>query len=937
MYRLVLPLIQPVPMSLSITTAPVSSSRGLGLRHQRLRRGAISIVTVLMLSACASLSATSPPAPPTPPTPPSPPSPPTATATDPAAVANPPLAAASKPADPAAPKPFAEVIKGATRQDGLFPIWRKDEKAWLEIPKSALNKPFMFTVNIANSVGERGLYASQMNTDLMAEWRRIGNHVQLLALNTKFRAEGGAKLAVEQAFSPSLLASAPVASSEHPQRNTFLVDASFLLADIPGYSTRIEMAFRLPYALDKANSYIESSRAEAALTTLTARVHFSTPRIPAPPLTPPPVPTPKPPQAVPDPRSFFVNYVYSFAALPEQVMRPRSSDPRLGHFMESFTDLGSDIKANPRVHYVQRWRLEKKDPSAALSEPVRPIVYWLDKNIPAKYRAAVTAGVTEWNKAFERIGFKNALQAKQQPDDANWDNMDAGHASIRWFVGADVGFAIGPSQTDPRSGEILDADIGMSDVFARGSRRFIVEDVGMSSEQRLAQISQGWHQGQHASYCSYAHEAAQEMNFALDVLEARGDIAPDSPEAEAFVQSVITDTIMHEVGHTLGLKHNFKASTTITRAQLQDKRYTETHGISGSVMDYNAYNLAVEGERQGSYNSSTLGAYDYWAIEYAYKPLDAASESVELAKIAARSTEPALAFGDDADAGGFGGNDGLDPLANRFDLGDDPLAYFKKRLKLSKELWTRLQNRKPQIGDDPLRQRRVLMAGFNQLQRAAELVGKYVGGMHALRDLPGSTTRASFQPVDPVKQREALQFLASGLFSADSFRFRPAFLSNLSVDYNEWERDGPVNLRASVLRAQTVAMDRLLAGNTAQRLLDLPNYVPTAQRRNMISLSEVYATLQTSVWSELKSGSEVDVLRRGLQREHLKRLQVLLTKGSATLPADALSLARLHATRLQADLRGAVAKGGRSIETRAHLAESLGTLTEALRAPMQRS
>ncbi|MDP2367780.1 zinc-dependent metalloprotease [Rhodoferax sp.] len=913
-------------MSLLVTTTPTDSAHPPASDRARLGRFALTAVTLALLGGCASLN--------TKPLPGADPAPPAADKT---AAAKPPEAAASKPADPAAPKPFAEVIKDAKQQDGLFPIWRKDEKAWLEIPKSALNKPFLFTVNIANSIGERGLYASQMNTDAMAEWRRVGNQLQLLALNTKFRAEGGARLAVEQAFSPSLLASAPLASAEHPQRKSILVDASFLLSDIPGYSTQIEQAFRLPYTLDKANSYIDASRADASLSTLTARVHFSTPRMPAPPQTPPPVPAPKPPQAVPDARSFFVNYVYSFAALPEQPMRARLSDPRLGHFMESFTDLGSDLKANPRVHYVQRWRLEKKDPAALVSEPVKPIVYWLDKNIPPKYRAAVTAGVTAWSKAFERIGFMNAIVARQQPDDADWDNMDAAHASIRWFVGADVGFAIGPSHTDPRSGEILDADIGMSDVFARGSRRFIVEDVGQSSEQRLAQLSQGWRQGQRASYCSYAHEAAAEMNFALDVLEARGDIAPDSPEAEAFVQSVITDTIMHEVGHTLGLKHNFKASTTITQAQLQDKRFTETHGISGSVMDYNAYNIALQGERQGNYNSTTLGAYDYWAIEYAYKPLDAATESAELAKIAARSNEPALAYADDADAGGFGANEGLDPLANRFDLGDDPLAYYKKRLKLSKELWARLQDRKPQVGDDPLRQRRVLMAGFSQLQRAAELVGKYVGGMHALRDLPGSSARASFTPVEPGKQREALRFLASGLFSADSFRFRPAFLSSLSVDYNEWERDGPVNLRAAVLRSQAAAMDRLLAGGTAQRLLDLPNYVQPAQRKTMISLSEVYATLQSSVWSELKTGAEVDVLRRNLQREHLKRLQVLLTKGSATLPADALSLARLHATRLQGDLRGAVAKGGRSIETRAHLAESLGTLTEALRAPMQRS
>ncbi len=858
--------------------------------------------------------------------------------------------AARPPVDPTAPKPFAEVIKDAKAQPGLFAIWRKDDKVWLEIPAAALKKPFLFTVNVAESVGERGLYASQMRYNAMTEWRRIGNQIQLIALNTKFRAEGGAKPSVSQAFSPSLLAGLPVASAEHPERKSFLIDASFLLSDIAGYSTQIESAFRLPFGVDRANSFIDAVRAEPTLSTLTARVLFATPRIPAAPMTPSPIPQPPPPQASADPRSFFVSFVYSFASLPEKPMATRLADPRLGHFTQSFSDLSGDLKPNARVHMIKRWRLEKKDPAAALSEPVRPIVYWLDKNIPPKYRAAVSAGVTEWNKAFEKIGFKNAIEARQQPDDADWDNMDAVHASIRWFVGADVGFAIGPSRDDPRSGEILDADIGMSDVFARGARRFIVEDVGMSSEARLAQLMQNWQQGSAArgeagvrqDVCTYAQEAAAEMDFALDMLEARGDIAPDGPEAEAFVQGVITDTIMHEVGHTLGLKHNFKASTTITQAQLQDKAFTEAQGISGSVMDYNAYNVALQGERQGAINNRALGAYDYWAVEYAYKPLDAATETAELAKIAARSTEPALAYADDADAGGFGPTDGLDPLVNRFDLGDDPLAYYKKRLKLSQELWDRVQARAPQAGDDPLRQRRILLGGFRQLQRAAELVGKYVGGMYVLRDLPGSNTgRVNFKPVEPAKQREALQFLATGLFSVDSFRFKPKFLARLSEDFNEWERDGPVNLRGVVLRAQTTAMDRLLASATAQRLLDLPNYLEPVERRDMISLSEVYATLQSTIWSELKDGAEIDPLRRNLQREHLKRLQALLTRGAPALPADALSLARLHATRLQAQLRGAVAKsgaarGGASIETQAHLADSLGTLTEALRATMQR-
>ena len=895
------------------------------VRREGLGLSTVAAAAVLLLGGCASLETAKPAA-----------AAPAEAASAPAASASAPIgapaAAAKPPAEPGAPKPFAEVLKGAKAEQGLFPIWRKDEKTWIEIPKEMLNKPFLFTINVASAVGERGLYASQMNDSEMVEFRRIGNQIQLIALNTKFRAvaDQGSKRAIEQAFSPSLLGAGPLASAEHPERKSLLVDAGFLLADIAGYSTRLEMAYRLPFAVDKANSYFEAARADAGLSTLTARLHYATPRIPAPPLTPPPVPMPTPPQATPDPRSLFISFVYNFAALPERPMAARPADPRLGHFTESFTDLGGDLKANARVHYVNRWRLEKKDPAAALSEPVRPITYWMDKNIPVKYRGAVEAGILEWNKAFEKIGFKNAVVARQQPDDADWDNMDAGHASIRWFVGADVGFAIGPSHKDPRSGEILDADIGMSDVFARGSRRMISEDIGHAAP--------AGHAGHGAeAYCNYAAEAAAEMGFALDLLEARGDIAPDSPEAEAFVQAVIKDTIMHEVGHTLGLKHNFKASTTISRAQLKDKDFTAAHGISGSVMDYNAYNLALKGEPQASFNNTTLGPYDYWAIEYAYKPIAPEQEKAELAKIAARSTEPALAYADDADAGGFGPYDGMDPLANRFDLGDDPLAYYKKRLQLSQELWARVQERKPQAGDDPLRQRRSLLAGFAQLYRAAELVGKYVGGMYAVRDLPGTTGRPSFRPVEPAKQREALQFLASGLFSESSFRFKPELLSTLTVDYNEWDRGGPLNLPATVARVQLVALDRLLGANTASRLLDLPAYVPAEQRRGLISLNEVYGTLQGAVWSELKSGAEIDRLRRNLQREHLKRLQVLLTRGSPALPPDALALLRLHATQLQAELRAAVAKGGQSVETRAHLAESLGTLSEALRATMQRS
>jgi len=860
----------------------------------------------------------------------------------PSAAASAPVARA--PVDPTAPKPFADVIKGAKEQPGLFPIWRRDERVWIEIPKEAFNKPFLFSVNVANAVGERGLYASQMLGDEMAEWRRIGNQVQLIALNTKFRsANPSSKLAVEQAFSPSLIGGVPLASAEHPDRKSVLIDASsLLLGDIPGYSTRLEFAYRLPFSPDRANSFIEATRADAQVSTLTSRVHFATPRIPAPPLVPAPVPLPAPPQATPNPRSMFFSFVYSFRALPEMPAAVRHADPRLGHFTESYSDLGDDLKANPRVHMIARWRLEKKDPGAALSEPVQPIVYWMDKNIPEKYRAAVKAGIEEWNKAFEKIGFKDAVQARQQPDDADWDNMDSTHASVRWFTSSDAAFAIGPHSRDPRTGEILDADIGVSDVFGRGSRRLASDDVlGFHAHDLAASSWMGERSLRVLSEqnCSYMADQADELGFALDLLALRDGMDMNGPEAEALAQAVIKDVVTHEVGHTLGLKHNFRASSTVTRAQLKDKAYTEAHGISNSVMDYNAYNLPLKGEPKASLTNTTLGAYDYWAIEYAYKPIPAEQEAAELARIAARSTEPQLAFGDDFDQGVGGPYDGFDPRTNQRDLGDDPLAFAKKRLKLSQELWERVQARPASVGDDPLRNRRSIFESFRQLGLTANNVSKYVGGLYAERVVSGVTTGPAFKPVDNAQQREALRFIAGGLLSSDSFKFKPEFLVTQTVDYNELNRGLPLSIPDSVAALQGRVLDRLMSPNTARRLIEQGAYLPEAQRKGAMSLSEVYATLQGAIFSELKTGAEIDRMRRSLQREYLRRLQAQLNRSTngAAVYADAFSMARWHATQLLNDLRAAAAKPGLSIETRAHLAESQDMLGNMLKASLVRS
>lgn len=882
----------------------------------------------VVLSACAHAQA-----PATPPATPPAGAPPAATtaATTPAAGA---------PATPGAPRPFKEVIKDAKETSGFFTLYQKDEKVWIAIKPDQFDKPFFFTYNIPQSVGERGLYGSQMGGAELALFKKIGNHVQLIAKNAEFTARAGTPQAqvVSEAFSDSLISSAAVVSAPNADTKAVLVEAnSLLFADIPGYLTRLEFAYRMPFALDARNTSFSRINNNEDLTGFQVQAHFNVPKISAPPLTPSPTPSPPPPSTVPDPRSLFVSFYYSFAKLPDQPMTPRIADERVGHFVSSHTDFSEDTSPKNKTHYVNRWRLEKKDPSAALSEPKQPITYWLDKNIPQKYRKAVEGGILEWNKAFERIGFKNAIVARQQTDKDDFDTMDARHASIRWFVGADVGFAIGPSHKDPRTGEILDADIGMSDVFARGARRMVAEDLGkpMVFDTAMAgALAPTLKQQSLFLQCNYMEEKAHDMHFALDLLEARsGDMS--SAEAEAVAQAYVFDVIMHEVGHTLGFRHNFRSSTIYTVKQIQDPAFTKVNGLAGSVMDYNPFNLALKGEKQGEYVMSTLGPYDYLAVEYAYKPLDPATEKQELAAIAAKSTtDPLLVYATDEDAGFGNIAIGIDPEVNRFDMGSDPIEYYKKSMMLSRELWDRVQNLQLKPGESYERLTRSFASGFRSLSRVAPLVAKYVGGVKHVRDRAG-TNRPLYEPTPAARQREALQVVTDGLFRTDSFKFRPEFVSRIAVDHFDRRGANPdISIGNSVINLQRSVLDVLMADHVAQRLIDSQDKVSASA--NLFKLSELYSTLQNAIWSELKSGGDINGLRRNLQREHVKRIAGALLRPSGTTPADAKSLQRENAMALATQLRASMAKP-MSAEARAHLSESLNTLDEALKANLQRA
>ncbi len=954
---------------------------------------AVSAALLLALSLQAAGQNTPVPPTPTPPvpTPPSPvpegpaapqpvaPAAPSAATIAAAAAA---AAAAARAADPNAAKPFADVVKGAHHLSGFFHLYQKDEKVWMELRPEHFDKPFFMSVNTTRGVGERGIYGSQMGRSEVVVLRKLGNLVQLIALNTDFRAKPGTPLgtAVSQGFSDSLLAVAPLASAPHPQSKGVLVEANTLLfGDIPAYSTQLEAAFRMAYTMDARNSSFTNIRTDDSMTGFAVNAHYFVPRVPAPPLAYTPTYVP-PPYSTPDPRSLFLGLYYSFAPLPEHPMPGRLADDRIGHFVSTTYDYTDDVKPSLYTHVVNRWRLEKADPSQPLSEPKQPIVYWLDRNIPEKYRESVKQGILAWNDAFERIGFKNAIVVKQQGPNDTFDTMDVRHASVRWYVGADAGIAIGPRQVDPRSGEILDADIAMSDIFGRNARRLASEDLrwtsalsayGMAAgmpplagalpqdgavQPAAAPLAQPWAQslaqapaqpqpwaqqaaGPHAwpysaqardAHCGYGMESAQEMGFALDVMEARGELDMDSPKAEALAQAYVKSVIMHEVGHTLGLRHNFRSSTIYSLFQLRDKAFTDKHGISGSVMDYTPFNLAIKGEEQGAYVMDRLGPYDYWAIEYAYKPIAPEQEKEELARIASRSNEPLLAFATDNEAY----NGMSDPEVNLFDLGSDPMAYAQKRLTISRELWDRVQARQLKPGESYDVLRRSFVYGIDQFARSVPVVVKYVGGVVHVRDHAGSG-RTPFQPVPAMRQREALALLTNNLFKADSFKFPPSLLSRLSGNQMMFSYRPDISINTVVLYLQTVVLDQLLSDAVAGRLRDSQEKLDNPKLA--LSLDELYTTLQSAVWSELKAGKDIPGMRRDLQREHLKRVTAALVRTSPLMRADGRSLQRLHAQELQRDILRAMGNGALSPEARAHLAESHETLTQALKAPMLRT
>jgi Met-zincin/Domain of unknown function (DUF5117) len=857
------------------------------------------------------------------------------------------------------PKPFAEVVKEAEVIRGMFSFYRTEDKVFMELLPNQFEKMYMLSLTCETGLGERGFYASMMCGEVPIIFHKTGKNIQLLGKNTSFVAQDDTPIqrAVTRSYSDSILGASKIECPPHPERKSVLIDlGALLLADFPMLSYGLEQNFRIGYHFDSKNSSFGTLKGFDHSVEIETIAHYTVDRLPVPPLLPPGAPAPPlppPPRNLVDVRSMIFHMRYSLSELPAAGYRPRLADDRVGHFFLQQEDFTEDLKYAPARRFIHRWRLEKQDSSAPLSRPKQPIVFWLENTIPLKYRDAIRDGILMWNKAFERIGVQDAIEAKQQPDDADWDPADVRYNTVRWFTCTDCGFAIGPSRANPLTGEIYDADIGFSEALTRFSRRQLNEELKPLVWPWEAGAPQPflapWSVHQLQYFCDLGTGAVQDAQFSFDVLLTRG-MEPEGPEADRFVQGFLREIAAHEVGHTLGLRHNFRASTIHTLEQTENPQLTASEGLTGSVMDYIPTNVASRGSRQGEFHQSVLGPYDYWAIEYAYKPIEASTpegELPELQKIAARAAEPELAYATDEDAGVSREPYDMDPVVNRFDLGSDPLKYYGRRIKLSQEIWANMEDKLQKPGEGYQVLRRSFTSALFQVGTSLYLSSKYLGGVSHYRDHVGDPSgRLPFQPTPATRQREALNLLRQNLFAPQAFDFSPALLNKLAnerfTNFRDFSSlltrfDFPVH--SLVLSLQKSVLDRLYHPIVMSRILD--SEVKSDSSPQVFRLSELFTGIQDAIWAETRgTGSTLDInsYRRSLEREHLRKLIALvLREGGA--PEDARTLARQGLVSLRSQLQSTLGRTEPKtpLETRAHLSESLARIDEALKANQQRT
>ena len=870
-------------------------------------------------------------------------------------------------------QPFDKVTADTEKLTGLFALYRNQDegKIYLEIQPKQLNKNYLCVTTLSTGIGEAWLLRGMPLDDFLFSFRRLQDKVQFALPNIRFRARPGEPTArsLKRSFSDSILFSLPIVSI-NPDNEALLIDLGNLLMgaqDLSGLSQDLGFVLGAPYFLDANNSYFSQAEAFPSNIELESVYGFSSggdaslfSYLPS----------------VPDSRAFSLAVHYSFSELPTaNGYVPRLADDRLGYFITAYKDLSNRASQDNFIRYIERWHLEPTDPTAELSPPKEPIVFWIENTVPLEYRKAFREGILAWNKAFEQAGFKDAIEARQMPDDADWNPADIRYNTIRWSNSLNGWFlGIGPSRTNPLTGQILDADIvinaevidflsgeyrdllSLSQSSAISARQF--EMCNPSPSSVIPPTSQGREIPadelkinrdaplfrrlvNRYDFC-YGASAYQQLGMGALSMDLGEGIIGNQEQLQAYINQYLTHLVAHEVGHTLGLRHNFHGSTMLMPEELNNTEITQSQGLVSSVMDYTAVNLAPPGVEQGDYFSTTVGPYDSWAIEYGYKPSGERFPEAEkrfLDKIAQRAAEPELAYGTDEDYFGFN-----DPDLNPFDLSGDVLQYSQWQMDNARQMWSSLNKRYPVQGDSYSEVREKFNQVFFYYFQQARLISNYVGGRYFSRNHPGDPNSSlPFASVSVEKQRQALTILQDYVFDPNAFEFPPQLLNQLAPSrWNHWGNPPPVfaldyPIHDYIFWLQGNILHSLLDGDRLSTLRDLELKNPPGKT---LMLPELFESLTQGIWTEVLQPSSdqgnIDSIRRSLQREHLSMLTNMVLR-RVRVPEDARTLAWYELQELNGGIERTLRKKGDSLDTytKAHLAEALDRIGKTLDAQLQ--
>lgn len=825
----------------------------------------------------------------------------------------------AEPEKPAAPEPktIANTVKNSIKMDGLFTVYQDttDGSTHLVIHEDQLNKEFIYFSHTADGAVPAGHFRGMYRENKVFKIVRHFDKIEFQAINTSFSfdEDNALKNASTANISKATLLSEKIVLHEKETGNYLIKSDGLFLTEAMGQIKPTPFPGANPFSSfnlgnqNRDKSKIQSIRNYPENMDVVVEYVYDNP-----------APLNGGGSAVTDARSVAIFIQHSFIQMPDNDFKPRRNDARIGYFGETVTNLTS-TSATPYDDMISRWNLVKKDPNAAISEPVEPIVWWIENTTPVEFRETIANATLAWNESFEKAGFRNAIQVKVQPDTADWDAGDIRYNVLRWTSSPTPPFGgYGPSFTNPRTGQILGADIMLE--YAFFSNMLFEEDLFTAdamwdgSTESIEHLS---------TYCSVGHKLQMNNMLGNTFLSVN---AQSDDEFSEYQRQALTMLILHELGHTFGLNHNMKASQLHSPTDIHSKELAETIGLTGSVMDYSTANVARDPSKQGYYYDIKPGPYDHWAIEYGYSTAldDAAAEEARLSAILARSSQKELAFGNDAEDMRAPGK-AVDPRVMIDDMSSDGIKYGVERIQLVSDLMQGLLDKFSVEGQSYQRMRNAYMVLMAHHRIQTGVISRYIGGLYVDRsfaDQPGAGL--PYQPVEEARQKEAMAALNTYLFAPDVFKAPSELLNYLQVQRRGFSLPGPtedVKIHDQVLAMQGNVMNHILHPVVMKRINDTRLY------GNEYEMMEFMGELTDGVF-KADMGGNVNTFRQNLQIAYVTRLlDIIANEGSMKYDIPSQSAALYYVRQIESQLK---AKRSGNAETRAHTQHVLLLIDKAL-------